>query len=292
MNDEHIALNAEADFSPGERRILSVTPSGMALTTHLPLAQNSQKPKGDILLLPGWSGPRTGPAEILVYLASQLAAHGWVARRVDLPGRGDNFEKIDAELDAMIDCAARAAALSAAPRQHVALGICSGGNVALGAAALKHGPKFDRVVAISTLPFQPARTKTFDQRRRSANLKRYVKKAFSPSTWTRLLKGEINTGRVLKNVSAQDRTAGKNLKDSARDIERELRDWRGRALFVWGGGDEEAAPARTHFERLHQAGLGEKGRVTFHTVAGANHNFYGRAWREELLKKILAFLDE
>lgn len=292
MSDERAVLNAEADFSLRERRILSVTPSGMALTTHLPTAHNSEIPKGEILLLPGWSGPRSGPAEILVYLASGLAAHGWIARRVDLPGRGDNVEKIEADLDAMIDCAARAAALSQAPRQRVALGICSGGNVALGAAALKLGPKFDRVVAISTLPFQPARTKIFDQRRRHANLKRYVKKVFSPSTWTRLLKGEINTGRVIKNVSAQERPRGRNLKDSARDIESELLDWRGRALFVWGGGDEEAALARTHFERLHERGLGEKGRVAFHTVAGANHNFYGRAWRGELLEKILAFLDE
>ena len=107
----------------------------------------------------------------------------------------------------------------------------------------------------------------------------------------RLIKGEINVDRVKKNVAATEKPAdGLNLKDSARDIEKELSEWKGAALFVWGGGDEEGSPARAHFEKLHAQGMGSRAR--FHTVPGANHNFYGRAWREELLREILSFLDE
>ena len=69
----------------------------------------------------------------------------------------------------------------------------------------------------------------------------------------RLLKGEINIGRVTKNVTATEKaaTGERNLKDSERDIEKALLSWKGRGLFVWGSGDDEAALARTHFEKLH-----------------------------------------
>ncbi|HLX62745.1 MAG TPA: alpha/beta hydrolase [Planctomycetota bacterium] len=269
------------------------------LTLHRPLNSAS---KGEVILLPGWSGPRSGPADILVFLASRLAENGWTAVRIDLPGRGDAEGGAAVDLDAMIASAAKAVSElpltpnPSPPRREgdvrVLIGICSGGNVALGAAPLKECASFDRVVAISTFPFQPARTRTFDRRRRWKNIKQYARKALSPSTWMRLIRGEVNVARVTKNVAASEKPAeGRNLKDSARDIENELSVWKGAALFVWGGGDEEAPPARVHFEKLHAVGMGAPGRVRFHTVNGANHNFYGKAWREELLREILEFLD-
>jgi len=162
----------------------------------------------------------------------------------------------------------------------------------LGAAPLKNCASVDTVIAISTFPFQPARSKTFDQLRRWNNIKRYAAKALSPSTWLRLIKGEINVDRVKKNVAISDKpTEGRNLKDSARDIEKELQKWQGSALFIWGSGDEEAAPARAHYEKLHAGGMGTPSRVRFHTVNGANHNFYGKAWREEMVGEIVGFLN-
>jgi hypothetical protein len=83
----------------------------------------------------------------------------------------------------------------------ILLGMCSGGNVALGAATLlsRDFPQIKtRVIALSTLPFQPARTKAFDQKRRWKNIKQYAKKALSPYTWLRLIRGEINVDRVKK----------------------------------------------------------------------------------------------
>lgn len=186
---------------------------------------------------------------------------------------------------------------------HFILGLCSGGNVGLGVVSGDFG--IDKgwgtkaelrklgVIAISTLPFQPARTKTFDDRRRWKNLKNYAAKALSPNTWARLIKGEINIDRVKKNVGAGEKPASgeRNLKDSARDIEKELLDWKGPGLFIWGSGDEEAAPARAHFEKLHAAGMGSREKTVFHTIEGANHNFYSRAWREELARRILDFIE-
>jgi pimeloyl-ACP methyl ester carboxylesterase len=166
--------------------------------------------------------------------------------------------------------------------------------VALGAGTIPNPQSAIRngVVALSVLPFQPARSKQFEQRRRWKNLKNYASKALSPGTWARLLKGEINLERIKKNVTASEKPAAgdRNLKDSARDIEKELLEWRGPALFVWGGGDEEAPLARAHFEKLHAAGMGSRECTAFHTIPGANHNFYAQAWREELGKLVSDFL--
>jgi pimeloyl-ACP methyl ester carboxylesterase len=284
------SLKPQADFI-GERREVLDTP--VPLTIHRPLTT----PKGQVVLLPGWSGTRCGPADLLVLLATRLAQNGWEALRLDLPGRGDAGGEFQAtDLDSMISAAAQAVdAHAKAPL--VLLGICSGANVALGVASLlkpqASSPKPSvGVIAFSALPFQATRTAGFDRRRRWANLRNYAKKALSPSTWSRLLRGEINIDRVKKNVSVAEKPADgeRNLKDSSRDIERDLLDWKGPALFIWGSGDEEAAPSRAHFEKLHAKGMGSTNQTTFHTIEGANHNFYSLAWREELCQRVLAFV--
>ncbi|MGD0093544.1 MAG: alpha/beta hydrolase [Planctomycetota bacterium] len=303
-------LKTTADFGSGWREI-ATTPEGLVLTVHKPAAGAA---RGSVLLIPGWSGPRSGPADLLAWLAQELAAAGWKAVRMDLPGRGDSagdFAGVD--LDGMIAAADTVAQSSQNSGPLFLLGLCSGGNVALGASTivnpapspypLPQGEREKRrqgaalqngVIALSALPFQPARSKRFERHRRWKNIKNYASKALSPDTWARLLRGEINLERVKKNVTTTEKPAAgdRNLKDSARGIEKELLGWRGAALFVWGGGDEEAPPARAHFEKLHAAGMGSPEQTAFHTIPGANHNFYARAWREELRRVILAFLDD
>jgi len=299
-------LSPGSAFATECREVLHIpTANGHAIgaTLHVPLTETENR-KSKILLLPGWSGPRTGPAELLVQLASTLAAHGHVVLRIDLHGRGDSTGRFETcDLDRMIadaetalgwlqkqvnDCAIQPFPSEGTGTRIVVGGMCSGGNVALGLAALR--PKdLAGVVALSALPFQPTRSSDFDRRRRWKSFKHYVVKALEPSTWARLLKGEINVERVKKNLGTHEKTTGgeRNLKDSVRDIEKELLAWKGRALFVWGGGDEEASPARAHFEKLHAAGFALTTRLE--TITGANHNFYARAWREELGTLIASF---
>jgi pimeloyl-ACP methyl ester carboxylesterase len=171
----------------------------------------------------------------------------------------------------------------------VAGGICSGANVALGLASLRSA-EVASVLAFSVLPFQPARAATFDRRRRWKNFKQYAVKALRPATWLKLIRGEVNVGRIKENLTTTEkpREGERNLRDSARDIEKELLAWKGRALFVWGGGDDEAPPSRAHYEKLHAAGLAREAR--WHVIPGANHNFYAQAWREELARQAMSFL--
>lgn len=284
--DNVAELSALADFD-GERRRIVATESVVA-TVHEPLSA----PKGRVIIVPGWSGPRSGPADVLAFLGSELAQHGWRGVRIDIPGRGDaDGDRAAIGLDEMIAAALAATDVGSenATRTYF-LGMCSGGNVSLGAVALNTVNA--GVIALSTLPFQPARSKDFERRRMWKNIKNYAAKATSPRTWARLIKGDINLDRVKKNVTATEKpaTGERNLKDSARDIERELLEWKAPALYIYGSGDEEAALARTHFEKLHASGAGQPGGTHFHTIDGANHNFYSRAWRKELAEKILAFL--
>jgi pimeloyl-ACP methyl ester carboxylesterase len=246
-----------------------------------------------VLLLPGWTGPRTGPAELLVFLARELTRSGHAVLRIDFHGRGDasgNFG--DCDLDRMIrEAGAGLDVLKARfpAATVVAGGICSGANVALGLASLRPA-EVASVLAFSVLPFQPARAATFDRRRRWKNFKQYAAKALRPSTWLKLIRGDVNVGRVKENLTTTEkpREGERNLRDSARDIERELLAWKGRVLFIWGGGDGEAPPSRAHYEKLHAAGLGREAR--WQVIPGANHNFYAQAWREELARQVTAFV--
>ena len=87
-----------ADFD-GESREILIRNSVVA-TAHRPLTQS----KGTVVLVPGWSGTRAGPADMLVFLASSLARAGWTAIRVEMPARGDSCGDFsDVDLDDMIE---------------------------------------------------------------------------------------------------------------------------------------------------------------------------------------------
>lgn len=283
-------LSRKADFGAETREVL-VAPGGIPLTVHHPRGTT----RGTVFLVPGWSGPRSGPADVLCFLAARLANDGWRAVRLDLPARGDfagDFGAVD--LDDMIGTVA-AVVQGGHDTQascHL-LGLCSGGNVALGAAALLQAQRPLHVIGLSTLPFQPSRAENFERVRRWRKLKSYAGKLLSPNTWVRLVRREIDIERVRRNISDTEKPAAgeRNLKDSERDIERELLGWPGRALLVWGGGDEEAPLARSHFENLHRQGMGDKKGARFETISGANHNFYSRQWREELARHVLGFMN-
>jgi pimeloyl-ACP methyl ester carboxylesterase len=312
-------LQPTADFGHERREVLQL-PIGeshfVGATLHLPAAEiRSQRtevreqrsdrsaptgqpdvahPPAAILLLPGWTGPRTGPAELLVFLAREMTRNGCAVLRIDFHGRGDATGAFgDCDLDRMISEAGAGVDFLKARFPEAAIvagGICSGANVALGLAGLRPS-EVTSVLALSVLPFQPARAATFDRRRRWKNFKQYAAKALKPATWLKLIRGEVNVSRVKENLTTTEkpREGERNLRDSARDIEKELLAWKGRALFVWGGGDDEAPPARAHYEKLHVAGLAREAR--WHVIPGANHNFYAQSWREELAHEAVSFLN-
>ncbi len=66
-----------------------------------------------------------------------------------------------------------------------------------------------------------------------------------------------------------------------------LKEFRGPIFFVYGTHDPIAPVALPYYQRILASGQAE---VSVTQIEGANHSFYGTAWREEVLEQTLAWL--
>ena len=251
-------------------------------------------PKGGVVMVHGWGGCRMGPHRILVKICRSLNDRGYAALRFDLRGRGDSEGDTErASLDGMISdaCAAARFVMQEAKLDHAALlGVCSGGNVVIGAATLM--PEVSDVILWSTLPFQ-THTRKVDAVKKSGSFAMdYMRKALRPATWKKLIAGRVNFGlirRVLFGHYAKPKDEeGGNPKDSARDIMAAFEQFKGRTVFIYGGADPEAAGAQQVYEPFTaEHGLDAQ----FHSIDGANHSFYSKEWKREVIELCLGWLD-
>ena len=246
-----------------------------------------------VVLIHGWGGYRIGPHRLLVRTARDLRERGFATLRFDLRGRGDSEgDGPKTSLDDMIEDtlgAVRCLRDEAKPDSIVMLGICSGANVAIGAATLD--PDALRELALwSALPFQPEQRARQRLRRARAQLGRYARKVLRPGTWARLLKGDVDLGGVGRSIAGDGapRAAGPNLKDSARNLMAGLRVYRGRMLFVTGTKDAEGMEGHALFTRACRVnGLD----AAFHLVDGATHSFYAPAHTDAVISQTIGWLE-
>ncbi len=288
-------MQSEATVVPGVReRAVRFASGGETLVGVLSLPESPRE--HGVLILHGWGTYRSGPHDMLVKLARELARRGASVLRFDLRGRGESTGRVlDTDLDMMIDDAARAAEFlrkeTGVAEVH-AVGLCSGANVALGAAA--HTGAFGKVAALSVMPFQSHTTGTQRLRRTRGRVRELVAKALRPSTWWRLVTGRVRVFRVLGGLfgggGGKTKTASgetRNLKDSSRDLMGELAKFKGKLLFVWGGADAEGMGAKPHFEDFARANSLD---AEFEVVEGSNHNFYSLGWEREVFDVVKGFL--
>lgn len=277
-----------------ETVLLPVTDARGAVARHLSgtlaLPEDPSPAAGPaVVTIHGWGGVRCGPHRIFVRLGRALAGRGVPALRFDLSGRGES-EGVAAEtcLDDMIEdtCAAIRFLRERTGRERISCcGLCSGGNVAIGAATLE---TCERLALVSLLPFAPPDASRA-ARRTGARLMEFARKGLSPHTWGKLLRGEVNWGGVGKTIAAaaNERGADAKLKDSGRDIPAAFAAHPLPCLFVYGSADAEAAPAWKHYEaycRQHRI------PAQYLLVEGANHNYYARPWSEEVERAVADFL--
>jgi hypothetical protein len=247
-------------------------------------------PRGGVVIVHGWSGCRMGPHRILVETARRLAGEGFAALRFDLSGRGESEgDPFATDLDVMFEdaCAATDALAEALPSGIPLglLGMCSGGNVCLGALTMRPGVR--AAVCWSTYPFQSQRQRRQDVKRTGHFAVEYAKKIFRAKTWKKLLRGRIRWRMILDvlfgHFRKEDET-GRNPQESRRDAEivDRLGEYPGRLFFLFGGGDPEAVDARKIFQEF----FSEHGvRAEFDEIPGANHNFYSLEWKEAAIER-------
>jgi len=242
-----------------------------------------------VVFVHGWSGYRCGPHRLFVNAARRLAADGIASLRFDLRGRGDSEGDAAAtDLDGMIDdllAAARFLRTDAGIERILPLGICSGGNVVLGAASLDRS--FDGLILWSTPLFAPQKVRGDRARRSAFFVGEYARKLFRRQTWRKLGRGAIDFRGVARTIKGRSTPAGRNPKDSRRDVLGDLVGWRGPALFVYGSRDDEAIGAPETYARFCEANGID---ATFHTVAGANHSYYSVPWEREVIDTTLAWM--
>jgi pimeloyl-ACP methyl ester carboxylesterase len=262
----------------------------MTLYGTLCLPENIPGSETGVITLHGWGGTRCGPHRIFVRLGRKLAARGVPTLRFDFSGRGESDgDPAKMTLDDMIAdaLAAREFLLGETGVKAVRFcGMCSGGNVALGAQTLLPETVGNKVALVSTLPFSK---RNVEMRRNKTlfYLKHYARKAFTLNTWKRLFGGEINLSGVAQTLAQKETAAVFALKDSKRDIMADFAQARPDCLFVYGEKDPEAHAAREHYRTFCK-----ENEIPFlcHNVLQANHNFYSHSWSEEVEAKIAAYL--
>lgn len=270
------------DFVSGEQRVWGV------------LYHPAGPPRGAALLLHGWSGYRLGPGALLRNAARAFAAAGVAAYSFDFRGRGDSeWAVAEASLNSMIRDASRALPLvlewSGAPRA-VLLGLCSGAEVAIGASLAEPAP-----VGLA-LWSAPIFSGNFDFARRSRRSRQaagdYARKLLRGETWAKLFSGRLNWRLIGRALSGGRSAEDAGVADRAPDTDTQMREFAafaGGLLFVYGANDPETEPSRAFYQEF----CTREGRpAAWQEVAGANHNFYSRAWHDEVIGATLGWLEQ
>ena len=247
-----------------------------------------------IITVHGWGANRIGPNNMLASLCAKLAGEGYPAFDFDLSGRGDSEgEPSEVNVDDMMDDATAAIGIfrERAGVEHLVLfGLCSGGNVALGAVAC--GAKADAVIAVSTFPFVPIEDVSAKAKKTASYARGYFLKLFQLETYRKLFRGAISFkgvyrtlfGHISKNEVSSDRI----LKDTKRDVLKGIAEFKGMILHIYASADPECEPSRRYFEKFY---ANNSVAARFITVEEANHNFYSIRSREEVYKATVKILD-
>lgn len=251
-------------------------------------------PRG-VLVVVGGPQYKVGSHRQFVLLARALAAAGVPVLRFDYRGMGDaegefaGFEAIDADLQAAIEAFfERVRGL----REVVLWGLCDAAS-----AALFYAHRDPRVKGLVLLnPW----VRTQQGQARAYVKHYYLHRLLSPGLWRKIRRGEFDALASVRSLAANltalwkrrggatGATAGGTLPERmAQGLER----FPGPVLLILSGDDltaaefRDVAQASPRWRRL----LAEP-RVARRELAGANHTFARRAWRDQVADWTLQWL--
>jgi hypothetical protein len=240
-----------------------------------------------------------------VQLARRLAAHGWMAVRMDLGGLGDSLPH-PGEADHTVYPSTAAGDVAAAAiwacdqlgATHVeAMGVCAGGYHALKGAVA--GAPLSAITVINPLVFfwKPGTSLALPPYRAVQAMADYGRAVRSAAKWKKLLRGQVAVREVADTVL---RMAGARLRDGVRDgarlvgwplhedLAQELTRLAAREVsvrFIFSVGDPGEALLRRGAGRT-LGRLMRRGALSVTHVADCDHSF-SRAWMREALWRAL-----
>ena len=315
-------LSSEAIVAAGVReKAVSFTVEGQPVNGILATPEKNAA-KGAIVFSHGWSGFRSGPADLLTALARTFAANGYASLRFDYRGRGESQgDGLNASLVTMADDLVAAVAAAKAETgfdKPILCGLCSGGNVVVG--TLKRIPQAKALLLMSVYPFSDGDAFGRDIHRTFHYLAVYWQKLWRKDTWSRFFKGDVSLksvcnvifGHFLKrgaNKKKEEGAAtttedGKNklpkaakaaaVESRSQDKEppkKHLANLRPDlpGIMLYGLADPDATAAIKYFgDYINENKL----PIQLHTIEGANHNFSSREWRQTIEQQMLSFLEK
>ncbi|HZW21692.1 hydrolase 1, exosortase A system-associated [Noviherbaspirillum sp.] len=259
------------------------------------LSKPAQPLSRAILIVVGGPQYRAGSHRQFVLLARAFAAQGYPVLRFDYRGMGDsegeprNFEDagddIRAALDALFDAVP-------AVREAVVWGLCDGAT-----AAAFYAPGDARVCgAVLVNPW--TRTEAGEAK---AQLKHYYRaRLLDAGVWKRIAAGDFDFGSAARSLwSAVGRAYGNPAAVNDADDPQPLPDRLYQALARFDGNvlvilSENDLTAQEFGDLVQQSGkwedLMKSGHVHCHRLAGANHTFSRRTWRDEAAAATLRWL--
>jgi exosortase A-associated hydrolase 1 len=239
-----------------------------------------------VLVVVGGPQYRAGSHRQFVLLARRLAAAGIAAMRFDYRGMGDSegaardFETLGEDLRAATDCF-----LAAVPglEQVVLWGLCDAAS-----AALCHAASDPRITGLVLLnPW--VRTETGIAK---TTLKHYYRgRLMTADLWRKILRGKFDFTGALRSLAGLVRAAGARRPAASGAAPAALPErmcdglarFGGKVLLIIGGADLtgrefcDLAGASPAWRRQLAAP-----RVTRRELAGADHTFSRRAWRDQV----------
>jgi len=240
--------------------------------------------KTGIVLLHGWATYRIGPHRLLVEAARAFTRQGFPCLRFDFRGRGESEgETGKITLIDMIDdagCAVKVLQDKTGVEKIILLGLCSGGEVAVG-ASMSHDAVAGLILwSTPLLARQLIGESTGESRKKAHHAKTYLQKLFRQETLRKLITFRINFRLIFKILFGQPDYA-RDESGQEKELLEKFYSFPGKLLLVYGSNDPEGEISQQNYAAICQ----EHGiPAEFEIIAGANHNFYSLEWKNKLLK--------
>jgi len=234
-----------------------------------------------VVFLHGWSGCRLGPHRMFVKMARRLTERGCTCLRFDFRGRGESDgSKPEGTIATMVEdtrCATDFLRSKEGVDKIVLLGICSGGKVAIAAAATA---EIDALAVWSAETMGRLKSQARNVRKSAFALGTYLRKLTYPQTWRKILTFNVNTTMVAKAMLKHETSSDEEIRQENVWLD-EFKSFQGPILFIYGANDPDTDVAARNYAAFCKQHTGPS---EFFEIPEANHSFYSLAWEQEVIK--------